>query len=144
MLHRGVEHGAFVYCNLCRWGVELSTYSFVMQLGQVRSGTKYVFICADEGWNSVHIHLSCNLCCGIFMAYIVHYHSNQASRWSWDGERWYRPCMLHRGVELRAFVCYCRFILACADEGWNTVQYSFVMQLEQWNSVQYSWFSTVP
>jgi len=38
----------------------------------------------------------------------------------------------------------CVFIAACTDEGCNTVQYSFVMQLEQWNSVQYSWFSTVP
>ena len=38
--------------------------------------------------------------------------------------------MSHRGVELRAFMSYCRFIAACTDEGWNTVQYSSVMQLK--------------
>ena len=37
----------------------------------------------------------------------------------------------------------CVLLAAGTDKGWNTVQYSFVMQLEKWNFAQYSWFSTI-
>ena len=125
-------------CNLCKWG-----------------------------WNTVQ-YLLCNWCkwevklSTIFICYATC--ANDVKLVQMTSETQYNNyslvmqlCANEGGTQYNIYLCnLCKWHQTCANEGWNSVQYSFVMQLvqmmsnlcrwpracadDEWKSVQYSFF----
>ena len=133
-------------CNLYKWGVKHST-TFIcyatcaneVELVKMRGGKWYNShllcnlcrwgqTCANEGWNTAQLHTLCKWGqtytnvggvehSTIFICYAACVETSNLWRW---------------GVEQYSYA-------TCTNEGWNTVQYSFVMQLVQMKSNLCRW-----
>ena len=107
-----------IYYSLCRWGVE------------------------PEGWNIAQYLFVCNFCSGTWVQYswfsTIANQTLQASRWTWNGQRQYRPTwglgvklsiqftvyvnLCRWGVELSTiFICYatCAMELCAMELGYD-------------------------